>query len=128
MKINQLIEHIKSDNLAEAVAFQLSGVGYLQVKTRDSEVFTTVLRDCGELPKTFPTRKLALRFIDDLVESTLSALNAPQQEPAPVPANAPAEGQLYVGISTIRKEYAKPLDGDLGNVRIELSTKTGDKS
>lgn len=93
MNINELIEHIKSDNLAEAVAFQLSGVGYVQVKTRDCEKFATVLRECGQLPMTFPNRKIALQYLDNLVKDTLALLFASQQEQAPVPANAPAEGQ-----------------------------------
>jgi hypothetical protein len=126
MNINELIEHIKSDNLAEAIAFQLSGTGYFQVKTRDGEKFQTVLTAAGDRPLMFTGRKEALAFVDNLVKQTLSAFNAPQQEPAPVPANAPAEGQLHVGVSTIRKEYSKPVDGNLGSVRIEVFTKNVD--
>ncbi len=123
MNINQLIEHIKSDNLAEAVAFQLSGVGYVQVKTRDCEAFRTVLGDCGEMPMTFPDKKIALEYLDNLVKDTLALLTASLQEPASVPSSAPAEAQL----NTIRKTYEKLPEGDLGEVRIELSKKTVDK-
>lgn len=129
MNINQLVEHIKADNLAEAIAFQISGTGYVQVRTRDSEKFETVLTATGDRPLLFSHKKEALAYVDNLVKQAISEFNALQQDSISVPASNPAGEQLvYVGINTQRKVYQKTDSPSDAEIRVELSTKTVDKS
>lgn len=95
MTVSQLIEHIKADNLEQSIAFQLSGVGYVQVKTRDCEEFETLLADSGDRPFMFTGRKEASEFVDNLVKETLASIGNPHSE---MP-------ELLDGISTTRKVY-----------------------
>lgn len=130
MNINQLIEHIKSDNLAEAISFQICGMAFIQVKTRDCELFKTLLVESDESPMTFGSRKSALSFVDNLVAEAKSAFFASRQDSICVPALNPAEGQLiYAGINSHSlKVYEKTDSLVPADLRFELSTKTGDKS
>jgi hypothetical protein len=123
MNINQLIEHIKSDNLAEAISFQICGMAFIQVKTRDCELFKTLLVESDESPMTFGNRKSALSFVDNLVKEAKSAFFASQQDSTCVPALKPAEGQL-----NYTKTYPKNVDSHVFPIRFEVSKKTGDKS
>lgn len=94
MTVAQLIEHIKADNLEQVVAFQLSGVGYVQIKTRDCEEFETLLKDSGDAPLIFSSKKEALAAIDLLVKDVRHVANL-------ILANT----ETHDGINTTRKVY-----------------------
>ena len=113
--ITQLIEHIKRDNLEQAAAFQLAGAGYLQIKTRDTEEFQTVLKDDGESPLIFTGKKAAISYLDQLVKDTHAEFGRPQKS-APAQrfelAIPQAPDTQLLELLTICKELGKFCNAD----------------